>query len=157
MNNGLVLACETQEASVGVVVQGVEELNLSNSQWRRSLGKGLQGFAISVRSGQAQGLFWIQRLREVGKNGPLSAPSPPALMPCIELHTNGRSAEGRFSAWAAALSACSCEAKRGPQETPPPLPIDQRDMISKTREGLLLLGCLVSLILWKSLGPSGEP
>lgn len=67
MNNGLVLACDTQEASMGVVDQGAEELNLDNNHWRRRLGRGLQGFAISVRSGQAKGLFWIQRLWEVGK------------------------------------------------------------------------------------------
>lgn len=39
MNNGLVLAWETQEGSVDVVDQGAEELNLGNNHWRRHFGK----------------------------------------------------------------------------------------------------------------------
>lgn len=31
--------------------------------------QGLEGFAISVRSGQEKTLFWIQRLLEVGEDG----------------------------------------------------------------------------------------
>lgn len=42
-----------------------------------------------------------------------------------------------------------------PQETPTPTPVDQRDMVSKTWEGFLLLRCLVSLNLWKTLGDWG--
>lgn len=49
------------------VGQGAEELNLGSSCGRSSLGKGLEGSAGSVRSGQAEGLFWIQKLWEVGK------------------------------------------------------------------------------------------
>lgn len=33
-----------------------------------------------------------------------------------------------------------------------PTPIDQRDMVRKTWEGLLLSECLLSLKLWKSPG-----
>lgn len=122
------------------------------------MGKGLQGLAISVRSGQAKGLFRIQRLWEVGKKEGASSTSQ-ALMPCIELHTNRCSADKSVSAWAAALSVCSCEAKMEPQETPhhhhhPPLPQLTRGTWS-TWEGLLLLRCLVSLNLWKTLGSWG--